>query len=141
MVNGGEFIKLPNLNLYKYFSWRWGVKLTHKIVLLITLCYFSSKIKISTASGIWKKKTKKHSFYFYSNFSNYKARFTPPTGPDQLYYSFNIGPAHIISFSTEYYYFLNYGIKSLVKQYDWLVEDLQVSISIVNRDFTLFSCM
>lgn len=41
--------------------------------------------------------------------------------------SWNIGPAHIVSFSTEVYYWLNYGIEQIVQQYDWLVKDLQVS--------------
>ncbi len=52
-----------------------------------------------------------------------------PGAPDNLFYSYNIGPAHIISFNTEYYYFMGYGIKSLVLQYQWLKKDLEVIIS------------
>jgi len=58
------------------------------------------------------------------NFSNYRERFSMPGGNESLMYSINIGPMHIISISTEVYYFLNYGIKPLVFQYDWLEEDL-----------------
>lgn len=47
-----------------------------------------------------------------------------PGGTEQLMYSINIGPVHLISISTEVYYFLNYGIKPLVFQYEWLENDL-----------------
>ena len=42
--------------------------------------------------------------------------------------SWNVGPVHIISFSTEVYYFLQYGLEQLVQQYDWLKRDLQVRL-------------
>lgn len=64
---------------------------------------------------------------FCSNFSNYKARFSMPGGYESMMYSFNLGPAHFISISTEFYYFLYYGIKPVVLQYEWLVNDLKVS--------------
>ncbi|MBW04915.1 Acid phosphatase type 7, partial [Eschrichtius robustus] len=35
------------------------------------------------------------------NFSNYKARFSMPGNSEGLWYSWDLGPAHIISFSTE----------------------------------------
>lgn len=47
-----------------------------------------------------------------------------PNSQDSFFYSFNMGPVHFIGFSTEVYYFMNYGIKSLVNQYRWLEEDL-----------------
>lgn len=47
-----------------------------------------------------------------------------PGGVESLMYSFNMGPLHIISISTEVYYFMNYGIKPLVFQYEWLENDL-----------------
>lgn len=47
-----------------------------------------------------------------------------PGGKDSAMYSFNLGPLHIISFSTEFYYFMNYGLKPLVFQYQWLEKDL-----------------
>lgn len=59
-----------------------------------------------------------------SNFSNYRARFNMPGNTDSLVYSFNMGPVHFIGFSTELYYFMNYGLKQLVNQYDWLEHDL-----------------
>lgn len=63
-------------------------------------------------------------FFVCSNFSNYRARFSMPGGNENLMYSFDLGPVHFIAFSTEVYYFMNYGIKTLVKQYEWLVNDL-----------------
>lgn len=44
---------------------------------------------------------------------------------DSMLYSFDMGPVHFISISTEFYYFLQYGIKHVVAQYEWLVEDLR----------------
>lgn len=40
----------------------------------------------------------------FSNFSNYKARFSMPGGTESLFYSFNMGRVHFIAFSTEFYY-------------------------------------
>lgn len=40
--------------------------------------------------------------------------------------SWNIGSAHIISFSTEVYFYLEYGLDLLFKQYEWLQKDLEV---------------
>jgi len=48
-------------------------------------------------------------------------------------YSYNIGPAHIISFSTEFYYFLFYGVGQIGWQYQWLEEDLKEANKIENR--------
>lgn len=47
-----------------------------------------------------------------------------PSGVDSYMYSFDMGPMHIISISTEVYYFMNYGLKPLVFQYEWLEQDL-----------------
>ncbi|EDV44663.1 uncharacterized protein Dana_GF20208, isoform A [Drosophila ananassae] len=58
------------------------------------------------------------------NFSNYRARFSMPGGTENMFYSFDLGPVHFIGISTEVYYFLNYGVKSLVFQYEWLRQDL-----------------
>ncbi|KAH8251963.1 hypothetical protein KR026_000124 [Drosophila bipectinata] len=58
------------------------------------------------------------------NFSNYRARFSMPGGTENMFYSFDLGPVHFIGISTEAYYFLNYGVKTLVFQYEWLRQDL-----------------
>lgn len=58
------------------------------------------------------------------NFSNYRARFSMPGDTESIMYSFNMGPIHFISISTEVYYFMNYGLKPLVFQYQWLEKDL-----------------
>jgi len=63
---------------------------------------------------------------YYSNFSEYRARFTMPGDAEGLWYSFNMGPAHFIFVSTEVYYFLDYGLKLLTNQYAWLERDLKV---------------
>ena len=43
-----------------------------------------------------------------------------------LVFSFNLGPIHIISISTEFYFYLEYGLEQIVQQYNWLEKDLQV---------------
>lgn len=68
-----------------------------------------------------------------SNFSNYRNRFQMPGNTESLYYSFDMGPVHFIGISTELYYFLNYGIKSLANQYEWLVNDLREANKPENR--------
>lgn len=67
------------------------------------------------------------------NFSNYKARFSMPGDFDGMMYSFNMGPIHFISISTEFYYFLGYGIKEVIKQYYWLENDLKEANKPENR--------
>ena len=47
-------------------------------------------------------------------------------GDNNHFYSFNIGPIHIISFSTEFYYFLEYGFDQVGRQFEWLKQDLMV---------------
>ena len=72
----------------------------------------------------------------YSNFSNYKARFTMPeeNKADQdknMFYSFNLGPIHFVSINTEYYYYQDQPwnfAEAVLRQYDWLKKDLQVNI-------------
>jgi len=54
-----------------------------------------------------------------------------PGGYENMMYSFNLGPAHFISISTEFYYFLYYGIKPVVLQYEWLVNDLKVNFNYI----------
>ena len=65
--------------------------------------------------------------YLY-NFSHYLNRFTMPgyyQGQGNMYYSWNIGPLHIITLSSEYYYFFPGQREQLVQQqYQWLENDL-----------------
>ena len=63
-----------------------------------------------------------------SNFSHYKARFSMPehqTG--DMFFSFDVGPVHFVSVSTEFYYYVNYGFKMVANQFKWFVEDLKVT--------------
>lgn len=41
--------------------------------------------------------------------------------------SWNLGSAHIISLSTEVYFYLEFGLELLFKQYEWLRKDLEVN--------------
>ncbi|KAM4640526.1 acid phosphatase type 7 isoform 1-T1 [Discoglossus pictus] len=59
------------------------------------------------------------------NFSNYRNRFSMPGDTEGLWYSYNLGPAHIISLSTEVYFYRKYGEELVGKQFKWLQKDLQ----------------
>ncbi|KAL8620015.1 hypothetical protein ACOMHN_015297 [Nucella lapillus] len=69
------------------------------------------------------------------NFSNYRNRFVMPGDElgDKMFFSFNMGPAHIISFSTEYYFFFYYGLEQPIRQYQWLEQDLMEATKPENR--------
>ncbi|KAL2099372.1 hypothetical protein ACEWY4_005852 [Coilia grayii] len=67
------------------------------------------------------------------NFSNYRNRFSMPGNTESMWYSWNIGPVHIISFSTEVYFYTNYGLDLLFKQYQWLQKDLEEANRPENR--------
>ena len=43
-----------------------------------------------------------------------------------MFYSWNTGPVHFISINTEFYYYLNFGAAQLLRQYKWLINDLEV---------------
>jgi hypothetical protein len=68
------------------------------------------------------------------NFSNYRNRFWMP-GDDnkKMYYSFNMGPIHFISLSTELIFFPQYGLVPVVEQYKWLENDLAEASKPENR--------
>lgn len=51
-------------------------------------------------------------------------------------HSWNLGPVHIISLSTEVYFYLEFGLELLFKQYEWLRKDLEVNNT---TDHSLFS--
>lgn len=59
------------------------------------------------------------------NFSHYRYRFSMPNSNENLFYSFTIGPVKFIGISTEVYYFLNYGVKQMIFQFEWLEKELQ----------------
>uniref|UniRef100_A0A672H5R3 Purple acid phosphatase n=1 Tax=Salarias fasciatus TaxID=181472 RepID=A0A672H5R3_SALFA len=67
------------------------------------------------------------------NFSNYRNRFSMPGQTESLWYSWNLGSAHIISFSTEVYFYLQFGLELLFKQYEWLKRDLEEANRPENR--------
>lgn len=48
------------------------------------------------------------------------------------FYSFNIGKIHFISFSTEYYFYVEYGWEQIRNQFEWLKKDLEQANK--NRD-------
>ncbi|XP_076441925.1 acid phosphatase type 7-like [Babylonia areolata] len=67
------------------------------------------------------------------NFSNYRNRFTMPGGDGTgMYYSWNIGPAHIVSFNTEIYWWDDTH-DNIKRQYDWVEADLQEANRPENR--------
>jgi hypothetical protein len=49
-----------------------------------------------------------------------------PGNHESMFYSWNVGPVHFIAVSTEFYYYLQYGIKPLIEQFEWLQQDLLV---------------
>ena len=55
-------------------------------------------------------------------------------GENNHYFSINIGPIHLVSFSTEFYYFLEYGFKQVKTQYEWLERDLKEANRPENRE-------
>lgn len=70
------------------------------------------------------------------NFSNYVNRFSMVEKSGKInnhFYSFDIGPAHIIALSTEFYYFVQYGWRQIVEQYLWLEKDLKEASKPENR--------
>ena len=58
------------------------------------------------------------------NFSNYKARFNMPGDENNnMFFSFDIGPVHFVSISTEFYYYLNYGMQQVIIKYILLAQE------------------
>ncbi|OWA51856.1 Acid phosphatase type 7 [Hypsibius exemplaris] len=58
------------------------------------------------------------------NFSHYRNRFTCPGNDEGMFYSINVGPLHLTVMSTEFYFFLRYGVTQIYNQYYWLAKDL-----------------
>jgi hypothetical protein len=57
-----------------------------------------------------------------------------------MFYSFDVGPTHFISINTEAYYFLNYGAHQIIRQYNWLIKDLEVCLFVSTRSRSRASC-
>ena len=58
---------------------------------------------------------------FAGDLHHYIKRFNQPGGTNGVYFSFDIGPAHIVSFSSEVYF---WQIWEIEQQYAWLKKDL-----------------
>eukprot|EP00066_Takifugu_rubripes_P001458 XP_003962649.1 PREDICTED: LOW QUALITY PROTEIN: iron/zinc purple acid phosphatase-like protein [Takifugu rubripes] len=71
------------------------------------------------------------------NFSNYRNRFSMPGQTESLWYSWNLGPVHMVSLSTEVYFYLEFGLEftgpPLYEQYEWLRQDLEEANRPENR--------
>ena len=52
---------------------------------------------------------------------------------ENLWYSYNFGLAHIISFSTEVYFWWQWGFAQISNQYRWLEQDLKWATAAENR--------
>ncbi|KAI6188915.1 Purple acid phosphatase [Aphelenchoides besseyi] len=59
------------------------------------------------------------------NFTHYVNRFTMPNTDTNLWYSYDVGNVHFVSFSTEVYFNLLDGFEPLKNQWNWLVQDLK----------------
>jgi len=72
----------------------------------------------------------------YNNFSHYKARFEMPGDPgnQNMFFSFNVGPVHFVSISTECYYFRSECVDQVGLQYTWLEKDLKMANLPENRE-------
>ncbi|KAI3378668.1 hypothetical protein SNEBB_005596 [Seison nebaliae] len=72
------------------------------------------------------------------NFSNYAHRFSMPgnegtfTFDNNLFHSYDVGPVHFVTFSTEFYFFMEFGWTQIQEQYEWLEADLKKAHE--NRD-------
>uniref|UniRef100_A0A0M3J0X8 Purple acid phosphatase n=1 Tax=Anisakis simplex TaxID=6269 RepID=A0A0M3J0X8_ANISI len=72
------------------------------------------------------------------NFSHFVNRYTMPNSDHNLFYSFDLGAAHFIAFSTEFYYFTNYGWQQLAKQWEWLNNDLKLRFIFLSFIYSLY---
>lgn len=52
---------------------------------------------------------------------------------NNMFYSFKIGPANIICFSSEFYYFSELGLNGIDIQYKWLERQLKEANKPINR--------
>ena len=65
------------------------------------------------------------------NFSHYAERFTMPgagVSNGNAYYSFDVGPAHVVAFNAEAFFWPEYFDAAYARRmYDWLVRDLRAA--------------
>ncbi|PIC14601.1 hypothetical protein B9Z55_026855 [Caenorhabditis nigoni] len=62
---------------------------------------------------------------YFNNFTHFVNRFTMPNSDHNLFYSYDLGPAHFVVFSTEFYFNLQWGYHQMKNQFEWLKEDLK----------------
>jgi len=69
------------------------------------------------------------------DFHQYRARFSMPgyNATQSLYHSFDIGPVHFVAVSTEVYYYGPNILLRVMKQYQWLKQDLEWASAPANR--------
>lgn len=75
---------------------------------MLHLCLHNSILQAVAAYVPYMVTVGNHENHY--NFSNYKARFDmPKAGGDgqNMFYSYDFGPAHIISFSSEFYWYVS----------------------------------
>jgi len=93
---------------------RVGDKFMHEIEPL------AARIAYQTAPGNHERK---------HNFSQYVNRFTmidqDSGNMNNHYYSFNMNNIHFIIYSTEFYFYTQFGTEQIQAQYNWLREDLR----------------
>ena len=66
-----------------------------------------------------------HHAYFCQSFSNRRLLSgNGAPGQENMWWSTKIGPARIISVTTEFFYFTYYGWKRIADQYNWLVKGI-----------------
>ncbi|GAV01056.1 hypothetical protein RvY_11826-2 [Ramazzottius varieornatus] len=61
---------------------------------------------------------------YWANFTQYKNRFSMPGSENGLMYRFAVGPANFVVFSTEFYFWLQFGFLQIRRQYSWLRKEL-----------------
>jgi hypothetical protein len=66
-----------------------------------------------------------HEYFF--NFTHYKNLFDMPQNTDNFYYSYNVGPVHVVVFSTEALCSSPYCPILQQRQLEWLQADLQAA--------------
>ena len=82
-----------------------------------------------------------HEWFDDINMTTYKAHFSMPEErsndhvTSNLFFSFDVGPIHFISVSTEYLYNNSLVVKSALIQHQWLIKDLERANLVETRSF------